>query len=105
MVRNDFLIPPKARPGLRRVSSTTATENELTSGGPVVVVPERMLRQRSQSHNGFAASMETARNELAAMNLEEEALTSPESTSPETPGTPLTPADLPAADSLRPRAS
>ena len=93
-------LAPNGRPGLRRLSSMTATEYDLTSGGPVVVVPERMMRQRSQSHTGFAASMETARNELAAMNLEEEALTSPEACSPETPGSPATPADIPTADSF-----
>jgi hypothetical protein len=77
-----------------------ATEKDLTSGGPVVVVPERMMVQRANSHHGgFAASMETARNELAAMNLEEEVASSP-SSSPETPGSPITPADAPTADSF-----
>jgi hypothetical protein len=79
----------------------TATEKDLTSGGPVVVVvPERMMHQRSQSQCGFAASMETARNELASLSLEEDALTSPEANSPETPGSPITPADIPTADSF-----
>ncbi|KAF8856454.1 HAD-superfamily hydrolase [Acephala macrosclerotiorum] len=79
----------------------TATENDLREGGPVVVVPERMMAQRSHSHHGgFAASLETARNELDAMNLEEEALVSPSSSTPETPGSPITPADIPTADSF-----
>lgn len=82
----------------------TATERDIREGGPVVVVPERMMAQRSQSHHGgFAASLETARNELAAMDLEEEAILSPISSSPETPGTPAspaTPADIPTADSF-----
>lgn len=78
-----------------------ATEKDLREGGPVVVVPERMMAQRSQSHHGgFAASMENARNELASMNLEEEALVSPSSSTPETPGSPITPADAPTADSF-----
>jgi len=79
----------------------TATEKDIREGGPVVIVPERMMAQRSQSHNGgFAASMETARNELEALNLEEDALLSPTSSSPETPGSPITPADIPTADSF-----
>lgn len=44
--------------------------------------------------------METARNELASLSLEEDALTSPEANSPETPGSPITPADIPTADSF-----
>lgn len=43
--------------------------------------------------------METARSELAAMNLEDEVVSSP-SSSPETPGSPITPADPPTADSF-----
>jgi hypothetical protein len=91
----------KGRPGLRRLSSMTATEREIKEGGLVVVVPERMMLQRAQSHHGgLAASMETARNELAAIDLEEEALLSPASLSPETPGSPITPADMPTTDSF-----
>lgn len=80
----------------------TATEHEVReSKGPVVVVPDRMMLTRTKSHHGgFAASLETAREELAAINLEEEALISPTSSTPETPGSPLTPADLPTADSF-----
>jgi hypothetical protein len=77
----------------------TATEREIREGGPVVVVPERMMLQRAQSHHGgFAASIETARNELNAMNLEEEG--SQSSSSPETPGSPITPPEVPSADSF-----
>ena len=105
MAPSDFLGPPKGnRPGLRRLSSMTATERDIREGGPVVVVPERMMAQRSQSHHGgFAASLETARNELEAMDLEEDAMLSPTSSSPETPGTPVspaTPADIPTANSF-----
>jgi hypothetical protein len=79
----------------------TATEKELTSGGPVVVVPERLMRQRSLSHHGgFAESMEAARNELASMNLEEDPFTSSDSSTPATPGSPATPAEIPTADSF-----
>jgi hypothetical protein len=78
-----------------------ATERDLTSGGPVVVVPERLMAERSKSHHGgFAASMEIARNELNSMDLEEEAVLSPSSSTPETPGSPVTPADVPTADSF-----
>jgi hypothetical protein len=79
----------------------TATEREVREGGPVVVVPERMMLQRAHSHHGgFAASMENARSELNAMNLEEEALASSESSTPGTPGSPITPSDVPTADSF-----
>jgi len=79
----------------------TATEREINAGGPVVVVPEGMMLQRAHSHDGgFAASMETARNELAAMNLEEDAVSSSASSTPETPGSPLTPTEVPTADSF-----
>jgi hypothetical protein len=98
--KNGSLAPPQ-RPGLRRLSSMNATKEEVMSGGPVVVVPERMMIQRAKSHHGgFAASMETARKELAAINLEEEAAVGSPMSSPETPGTPLTPAEVPTADSF-----
>ena len=105
MAPSTFLSPPQGtRPGIRRLSSMTATERDIKEGGPVVITPERMMAQRSQSHHGgFAASLETARNELAEIDLEEEAMVSPTSSSPETPGTPaspLTPADTPTADSF-----
>lgn len=95
----------RPRPGLRRISSMTATKEDLTSGGPVVVVPERLILSRSQSyHAGFAASMEAARVELQNMNLEDESpeLSSPSTTgTPATPSSPLTPAaDAPSADSF-----
>jgi hypothetical protein len=99
---NNLLSPPKGRPGLRRLSSMTATPKEITSGGPVVVVPERMMHhQRSHTHHGgFAASMEVARSELATLDLEDEALASPTSSSPEEPSSPITPADIPTTDSF-----
>jgi len=101
MAPSKLLSSPKGRPGLRRLSSLSATEREITSGGPVVVVPERMMLQRTESrHAGFAASIETARNELASLNLEEEALLSPTSSSPSEPGSPVTPEDVPTADSF-----
>jgi hypothetical protein len=79
----------------------TATPKDLSEGGPVIVVPERMMANRSHSHNGgFAASMETARQELSTINLEEEALVSPTVSTPETPGSPITPADMPTADAF-----
>jgi hypothetical protein len=81
----------------------TATEREIQAGGPVVVVPERLMHRRAKTHNGsfgsFASAMETARNELAAMNLDETSA-SPTESSPETPGTPITPAEMPSADSF-----
>ncbi|KAK2625733.1 hypothetical protein QTJ16_005045 [Diplocarpon rosae] len=95
---------PRFRPGLRRLSSMTATERDIREGGPVVVVPERMMLQRAPSYQGsFAASLETARNELDQIDqkeLEEEALASQSSSSPATPGSPVTPTDVPTADSF-----
>lgn len=77
----------------------TVTERDIKEGGPVVIVPERMMAQRSLSHHGgFAASLETARNELNSIDLEEEALASSSSSTPSTPGSPVTPADIPTAD-------
>lgn len=79
----------------------TATARELNEGGPVVVVPERMLAQRAQSHHGgFAASIETARQELSSIDLEEEALVSPTGSTPDTPRSPATPVDTPTSDSF-----
>jgi hypothetical protein len=101
MAPSNSLAPPTGRPGLRRLSSMTATAREIDSGGPVVVVPERMMVHRAQSHHGgFAASIQTARNELAALNLEDETIESPSSSSPDEPASPITPADVPTADSF-----
>lgn len=44
--------------------------------------------------------MATARSELATVNLEDDALASPTTSSPSEPGSPVTPADIPAADSF-----
>lgn len=103
MAPASYLSPPaKGRPGPRRLSSATATEKEVTSGGPVVIVPPRLLSmQRSRSHHGsFAASMETARNELKEINLEEEAIASPTTSTPASPSSPIIPEDIPTADSF-----
>jgi hypothetical protein len=55
-------IPSK--PQLRRVSSHTATEDDLASVlGPTVVVPPKHLMAPSDAHE-VAASMEIARHEL-----------------------------------------
>ena len=92
----------KARPGLRRLSSTTATQGEVSEGGPVVVVPEKnMHHHRARTHDGFAASIAIARSELAARNFEEALdLASPTASTPATPGTPITPADIPSEDTF-----
>ncbi|RAL64051.1 hypothetical protein DID88_003239 [Monilinia fructigena] len=92
----------RPRPGIRRLSSMTANAREVTSGGPVVVVPERLMREplsRSTSYQGgnFAASLENARNELNFINLEEEESSS---SSPDSPSSPLTPAEIPTTDSF-----
>ena len=44
--------------------------------------------------------MEIARSELNAMNLEENPFLSPEASTPATPGSPVTPSDLPTADTF-----
>jgi len=59
------------------------------------------MAQRSHSHHGgFAASIQTARNELATLNLEDEAYESPLTSSPDEPASPVTPADTPTADTF-----
>lgn len=101
MSASKSLAVPRPRPGFRRLSSMTATAKDLQEGGPVVVVPERMMAQRAKSHHGgFAASMENARQELNTMDLEEDPLISPSASTPETPGSPITPAEIPTADSF-----
>jgi len=81
----------------------TATKEEVGKG-PVVVVPERLLQvQRSQSYHGgggFAASMSSAREELNNLDLEEDALISPSTSTPMSPASPKTPEDTPSADSF-----
>lgn len=68
----------------------------------MVVVPDRMMHHhRSKTHHcGFAASMSTARGELDSVNLEEDPFASPDTSSPEEPSSPMTPADTPTADSF-----
>jgi hypothetical protein len=74
----------------------TVTEREL--GGPVVVVPEKLILQRSHSlHGSVAASIENARNELAGVNLED--ATRPLSSSGIL-DTPIGIADIPTADAF-----
>lgn len=97
-----YLQPPKGdKHRARRLSSNTATKEDVARGGPVVVMPPRMIIQRAQSyHSTFAEKMETARKELASMNLEDESSTSSAAaSSPETPGSPISPDDMPTADS------
>jgi hypothetical protein len=85
----------------------TAIERDIKEGGPVVIMPEIMMAQRSQSHHSsFAASLETARSKLAAIGLEEGDMLSPTSGSPETSSTPessispMAPADVLTTDSF-----
>ena len=64
-------------------------------------MPQRMIMKRAQSyHSTFAEKMETARKELSTMNLEEDASSSGAASSPETPGSPVSPDDMPTADSF-----
>lgn len=68
------------------------------------MVPERiMVSQALTKHNpehGFAASMETAKERLDKLNLEEDALASDESSLPESPASPITPGETPTADTF-----
>lgn len=81
----------------------TATPNEVQSGN-VIVVPDRLMnsqRPKTTHHGGtFAASIENARGELSALNLEEDQTSSESDASPLTPGSPATPSDLPTADTF-----
>jgi hypothetical protein len=60
-----------------------------------------MTLPRAQSYHGrtFAEKMATARDELLAMKLEDETSSGADS-SPETPGSPITPEEIPTADSF-----
>ena len=86
----------------------TATKEDLAPGeGPVVVVPPRLLVQAGRSasyHHGFAASIDAARQELNALNLEDEVsgrnTTLSSSPLTTTPGSPRSPAENPSADSF-----
>jgi hypothetical protein len=111
-------VPKATRPGLlRHLSSQTATNEEVSSGGPVVVVPPRFLLKRSHSYNhSLAASFGQAREELSS-RFSDDSILPFESSSPESPysrssspsseaslETPLTPsspsADIPSVDSF-----
>jgi hypothetical protein len=98
----DFAVPQTAGKGVRRLSSITATKEEVLASGPAVVVPPRFLTgHRSQSSSrGFAASLEQAREELATVSLEEDPLAFPAVGTPATPATPATPTDIPPEDSF-----
>lgn len=61
------LLPPKMeRPGVRRLSSVTATFEEL-SLGPAVVVPQKHLHEPSDAHE-TAASMGLAKHRLSSIS-------------------------------------
>ncbi|KAG9246766.1 HAD-like domain-containing protein [Calycina marina] len=100
--KDSLLSASKHRPGIRRLSSMTATPTDVQPGG-VIVVPERLMNhQRSKTHHGgtFAASMENARVELSALNLEDDQPSSPSENSPITPRSPQTPAEIPTVDTF-----
>lgn len=66
----------------------------------VDIPPVSAGHKRTHSRRSFAASIEQARDELATVNLEEDPLASPAVGSPVTPGTPITPEDVPSDDSF-----
>jgi hypothetical protein len=93
--------PPPAEKGVRQLSSMTATKEEVSARGPVVIVPPRLLTgHRSQPSLGFAASLGQSGEELATVNLEEDPLASPAVGTPATSGTPIAAADVSPEDSL-----
>ncbi|POS87948.1 HAD-superfamily hydrolase [Erysiphe pulchra] len=96
------VIPePTDRPFIRRLSSITTTEREVKEGGPVVIVPERMLRNNPKQNGcSFAAAIETARKELDAMNIEEECTFSSASSSKSLPSSPTFTAKILTADTF-----
>lgn len=58
MAPKSMLSPTSKRPGIRRLSSMTATANDVSSGG-VIVVPERfVLPQSSKTHFCTAIAVE-----------------------------------------------
>jgi hypothetical protein len=101
--KQDNIVPPSAADGVQRLSSMTATEEDVSARGPVVVVPPRLLtgKRTQASSRGFAVSLEQAREELATVDLEEDPFASPASVTPATtPGSPITPTDVPPEDSF-----
>lgn len=61
--------PPVGRRGIRRLSSMSATSDEL-SHGPSVVVPPEHMEQPSDAHE-TAAAMEMAKRRLSRIAAEE----------------------------------
>jgi hypothetical protein len=103
---NGFTLSRPTRPPLRRLSSLTATREQVSEGGPVVVVPPRLMGKHSRKFSrGFAASLEQARNELSTVNLEEDPTASPAIHTPAIQTTPptsddITPDELPSEDTF-----
>lgn len=100
--QDDRTVPSSAAAGVRRLSSMTATKEEVSARGLVIVIPPRVmtgLRALSSSRE-FAASLEQAIEEPTTVNLEEDPFASPAVTTPATPSTPVTPTDIPPEDSF-----
>lgn len=93
-----FLSPPPPRQRARRLSNQSATKDDVSTGGPSVVVPPRMMREPLSRGRTFPERMSIARSELNSKNLE--AQVDGTSDSPERPKSPITPEDTPTADTF-----
>ena len=64
-----MLSPPKKRPGVRRLSSVSATMEHL-SLGPSVVVPPQLIDEPSDAHE-TAAALELAKRRISRTTADE----------------------------------
>lgn len=81
MAESEFLSVKMERPSVRRLSSVTATFDEL-SLGPAVVVPQKHMDQPGDAHE-TAASMGIAKHRLNSISAGIPVISTP-STPPET---------------------
>ncbi|KAL9101011.1 MAG: hypothetical protein Q9187_009291, partial [Circinaria calcarea] len=70
-----FLIPTPSRPGIRRLSSMTATREDLITG-PTVVVPPKHMMAPSDAHE-TAAAMEMTKHHINELSSGQTTPTTP----------------------------
>jgi len=96
-------LKPPTRPRVRRLSSHNVRPEDVSTGGPSVVAPPRMLNEQQSDRRTFAERMSIARDELNTKNLEAE-MDNQEldgtSDSPDLPSTPISPDESETADTF-----
>ncbi len=75
MTNENGFLSPEARPQIRRLSSATASFEDL-SIGPMVVVPPEQMQQPSDAHE-TAVAMEMAKHRLVDLNSSESGVSTP----------------------------